>query len=284
MLVRAEAGLACDDVGESHVQSGRTQRDGRASPVLRPDALKPVLVIVHQDTSNPGHVGQWFSRAGHRLDIRRPYAGQDLPDTLEDHCGAVIFGGPQSANDRFAYIRQEIDWIGVALKEQKPFFGVCLGAQMLAHHLGARVDYCRNGHVEIGYHALKTTQAGRALCEFPEHAYQWHREGFELPRDGVLLATSDSTYANQAFQYGPAAYGVQFHPEITHVQINAWSGGNPMRLLMRGARPRQRHFDDHLAHAARVRVWLDAFLRQVMATPALPNRPSTKIAHEFAKS
>ena len=234
-----------------------------APPPWRKAAKLPVLVVLHQQNSNPGHVGQWFVRNGHALDIRRHFDGAPLPGTLANHCGAVIFGGPQSANDSHGYIRREIDWIGVALKENKPFFGICLGAQMLARHLGARVDHCRHGSVEIGYHAIRPTQAGESLA-LPSQVYQWHREGFDLPRDGVLLATSDEAYPNQAFTYGSGC-GVQFHPEITFAQVNHWSGSNAMRLLMRGARPRQDQIDGHLIQGARVHRWLDGFLGRWVA-------------------
>jgi GMP synthase (glutamine-hydrolysing) len=201
--------------------------------------------------------------------MRRHFAGEELPATLENHCGAVIFGGPQSANDTLKFIREEIDWIGVALKEKKPFLGICLGAQMLAQHLGARVDHCPHGRVEIGYHPVKATEAGRALCGLPEKVYQWHREGFDLASGATLLATTDSAYPNQAFSYGPAAFGVQFHPEITLAQVNRWSGSNPCRLLMRGARPRRAHFDDHLIYAPKVNAWLDRFLTRWVAASVM---------------
>ncbi|MDX2159058.1 MAG: glutamine amidotransferase [Hyphomicrobiaceae bacterium] len=215
-------------------------------------------MVLHQRHSNPGHVGRWFRLNGYSIDIRRHFDGDPLPPTLSGHCGAIIFGGPQSANDALDYIRREVDWIGVALKEQKPFLGICLGAQMLAHHLGARVDHCTRGTVEIGYHAIRATQAGAHLS-LPPVVYQWHREGFDMPRDGVLLATSDGAYPHQAFKYG-AAYGVQFHPEITFEQVNRWSGSNSMRLLMRGARPRHEQIDHHLVHSITVHRWLDRFL------------------------
>ena len=71
-----------------------------------------------------------------------------LPETLDDHAGAVIFGGPMSANDPDDYIRREIDWISVPLREQRPFLGICLGAQMLAMQLGARVAPHPEGRTE----------------------------------------------------------------------------------------------------------------------------------------
>lgn len=237
---------------------------GCASPptVLRPAVKKPVLIVVHQIHSNPGHVGHWFRRNGYPLDIRRHFDGDPLPVTLQDHCGAVIFGGPQSANDALAHIRREVDWVGVALKEEKPFLGICLGAQMLAHYLGARVDHCQRGSVEIGYHELAATPEGRAIGGMPERAFQWHREGFDVPAGARLLAQGSQAYPNQAISYGPAAFGVQFHPEITYTQVNRWSGGNSVRLLLRGAKPRQQHLHDHLVHAPRVATWLDRFLSQ----------------------
>ena len=248
------------DIGVDDESLGRS-----GSALLRHEpagaAKLPVLIVVHQVHSNPGHVGQWFARNGHRLDIRRHYEGDPLPETLAQHCGAVIFGGPQSANDNMGFIKREIDWISVALRERKPFLGVCLGGQMLAKHLGAKVDHCRNGTVEIGYHAVKATQAGDAMMgPMPSQVFQWHREGFEVPRDGTLLVTSDGAYPNQAFGVGRAAVGVQFHPEITHAQVNRWSGGNPMRLLMRGAMPRAEQIDTHLMHGPTVLAWLDQFL------------------------
>lgn len=225
------------------------------------EAKKPVLIVVHQVHSNPGHVGQWFRRNGYPVDICRHYEGQPLPTTLENHCGAVIFGGPQSANDKIDFIRDEVDWIKVPLREKKPFLGICLGGQMLAHHLGARVDHCCHGTVEIGYHRVKKTDSGRIIGPLPERVFQWHREGFDVPKGGTLLVTSDGAYPHQAFNYGNA-FGLQFHPEITFAQVNRWSSGNPMRLLLRGAMPRQTQMEVHLMEAHRVHHWLDHFLHR----------------------
>ena len=77
------------------------------------------------------------------------------------------------------------------LKEEKPFLGICLGAQMLARHLGERVFTHPEGKAEVGYYPIKPTPAGRAICDWPAHVYQWHREGFDLPRGTELLAEGD---------------------------------------------------------------------------------------------
>jgi GMP synthase (glutamine-hydrolysing) len=237
---------------------------GRGRP-----ANKPVLFVLHQEHSNPGHVGHWFRHNGHALDIRKPRFGEALPTTLAAHCGAVIFGGPMSANDKDAFIAAETAWIGVALREGKPLLGICLGAQMLANHLGGRVGFDRHAAVEVGYYSLHTTPAAGALGPFPAHVYQWHREGCELAAGARLLATSDGPFPNQAFAYG-AAVGVQFHPEITHAQIYRWTARSTGRLNMPGARPRQEHIVGHITHGPRVRAWLDRFLAHWLAGRAAP--------------
>src|SRR5215471_8896447 len=73
----------------------------------------PVLLVLHQETSTPGRVGSALRALGHPLDIRRPRFGELLPGTLDGHAGAVIFGGPMSANDNEDYVRAEIDWIEI---------------------------------------------------------------------------------------------------------------------------------------------------------------------------
>lgn len=234
---------------------------------LDQDEKKPVVIVLHQEHSNPGRVGQWFVANGHRLDIRRPRFGDALPETLEQHCGAVIFGGPMSANDADAYIKTETDWIGVALAEKKPLLGLCLGAQMLARHLGAEISLHSSGQVEVGYCDVSPTAEGErlGLGQWPQQFYEWHKEGFALPAGATPLAHSNGPFPNQAFVYGPAAYGVQFHPEITYAHILRWTGSNPPSLHAPGAQPPRAHIDGHFMHAARVSAWLDVFLTRWVA-------------------
>ena len=232
----------------------------------------PVLIIMHGERSSAGRIGQILEARGHTLDIRKPRFGCDLPKTLAQHAGAVIFGGPMSSNDPDDYIRAEIDFIGIALKEQKPFFGVCLGAQMLAMHLGARVAPHPGGKVEIGYVPVLPTDAGARLGPWPTQVYQWHREGFDLPTGSTQLA-SGTTYENQAFAYGPAAIGVQFHPEITYGLVNRWTIMAKDWQLRDGAQDRDRQFAAHLLHGAAVATWLDGVLDGWLA-----NRPGAGAA------
>jgi GMP synthase (glutamine-hydrolysing) len=229
----------------------------------------PVLVVLHQEHSTPGRIGQILKGRGYALDIRRPRYDDPLPDTLAGHSGAIIFGGPQSANDREDFVRREIDWIGVPIAEQKPFLGICLGAQMLAQKLGARVYPHPQGHAEVGYYPIRPTVAGRAVCEsWPDHVYQWHREGFDLPREAILLAEGD-TFPVQAFRYDGAAFALQFHVDVTHAMMCRWTTRGHARMELPGAKPRSAHFEGRLLHDADARAWLNAFLDCWLAAGAL---------------
>ena len=219
----------------------------------------PILIILHQEHSTSGRVGRALKQLGHGLDVRRPRFGDPLPQTLRDHAGAIIFGGPMSANDADEFIRREIDWISVPVKEEKPFLGICLGAQMCARALGGRVFCHPAGHAEIGYYPIRPTAAGLAVVDhWPEQVYQWHREGFDLPDGAELLAEGDM-FEVQAFRYR-RAYALQFHPDVTHAMMHRWTTRGHHRLEMPGAKPRAAHFADREVYDYSARAWLGLFL------------------------
>jgi GMP synthase (glutamine-hydrolysing) len=217
-----------------------------------------ILTVLHGELSTPGRIGLALRDAGYALDIRRPRFGDALPATLDEHVGAVIFGGPQSANDDDEIVRREIDWIGMVLKETKPFLGICLGAQMLAKQLGARVYKHPDGHAEVGYYPIRPTAAGREVCrEWPDHVYQWHREGFDLPHKAVMLAEGDS-FPVQAFSYAGRA------------TMCRWTTRGHERMSMPNAKPREAHFEGRLLHDAACRVWLADFMTHWLGSAAQP--------------
>jgi GMP synthase (glutamine-hydrolysing) len=220
---------------------------------------RPILIILHQEHSSSGRVGGALKQLGHGLDVRRPRFGDPLPETLRDHAGAIIFGGPMSANDADEFIRREIDWISVPVKEEKPFLGICLGAQMCARALGGRVFSHPAGQAEIGYYPIRPTAAGLAVVDrWPEQVYQWHREGFDLPDGAELLAEGDM-FEVQAFRYR-RAYALQFHPDVTHAMMHRWTTRGHHRLEMPGAKPRAAHFADREVYDYGARAWLGLFL------------------------
>lgn len=249
------------DTDRWRVAAGAAWCDGDG-PIRR---RSPVLMVLHQEQSSTGQVGQVLASLGLTLDVRRPRFGDPLPATLRRHAGVVIFGGPMSANDADDFVLREIDLVGLALRESCPYLGICLGAQMMAAQLGAQVRPHAQAHVEIGYHSIRPTAHAEIGGRWPRTVYQWHREGFALPTGAVPLATADGPFENQAFCYGQAALGVQFHPEITYAMVARWSGRNEHRLSEPGAWPRPTQLTDHITHGPTVRGWLDRLLADWLA-------------------
>lgn len=223
------------------------------------EAPRRILILAHDRGLPTGRIGQWLRQRDYELDIRCPRFGDSLPETLDGHAGAVILGGAMSVNDPDDYIRREIEWIAVPLKEDKPFFGICLGAQMLAKHLGAEVGTRRDGLVEAGYTPIEVSEAGRAIMNWPSHVYHWHREGFTLPRGAQQLASS-TLFENQAFRYGRHAFGVQFHPETTLARMHHLGVSAAHFLSLPGAQPSRAHIAAHNAHGETTRRWLHDFM------------------------
>ncbi len=247
---------------------------------------KKVLMILHQGHSTPGRVGAVLNALGARLDIRHPSLEEPLPKTLADHDGVMVFGGPMSANDEHDWLKREIDWLSIPLREQKPLLGICLGAQMLARHLGARVFTYPDRRGEVGYFPILPTPAADRLCaaRFPRCVYQWHFDGFELPRGARLLASGAKDFPTQAFSFGAGAIALQFHPEVTYHMMCRWTTRGAERLSRPGAQPRRGHLDGWFQHDGGVADWLGAFLPAWLAGAASRAEDGRRRADEAARA
>ncbi len=227
---------------------------------------RQALFVVHKDDSDPARVGAILSEYGFRIDRRCPNHGDPLPSSMEEHDVVVFFGGPQSVNDTETAdapgLRAELELIPVVLDSGTPFLGICLGAQLLAKALGARVDTHPDGWTEAGYYQVRPTLEGRQYFDGPIEFYQWHREGFDVPSGAKLLAVGD-IFSNQAFKYGDSAYALQFHPEVMEHIIQKWTRGSVNRLQMPGAQLREAHFDGFRKYDVAVDKWTKRFLARI---------------------
>ncbi|WP_336278634.1 glutamine amidotransferase [Bartonella sp. CB175] len=222
-----------------------------------------IAVVVHRKSTYTGRLEEFLQKSGFVLDIYRPILGQKLPDTLQNYAGAVILGGQMSVNDQDSYISKEIDWISLLLKEEKPFLGICLGAQMLARNLGARVGTRSDGIVEIGWYPLEATLKGKELMEWPEMVYHFHHEGiYDLPKEAVLLATGH-TYPTQAFRYGKNAWGLQFHAEFTLPMIRRLVINSVQDFTEKGAQPASAHLKGRLIYDKALSQWFESILQYI---------------------
>jgi GMP synthase (glutamine-hydrolysing) len=241
--------------------TGGTSQSGSGERTMQQSrTADPVLLLLHQNTSCAGAVGEWLKNHGYELDIRVPPLGDELPQTLEKHAGVIVFGGPMSANDDTPENKKEISWLSVALEEEVPYFGICLGAQMMVRHLGGEVRRHKDALVEIGYHPVEATKAGtKLLGDWPDHCFQWHSEGFTLPTGSTALA-SGTRFENQAFSYKDHVFGVQFHPEITRTIIKRWSTNAAHMLIKKGAHNAERLLADDQRYGATQLNWLHHFM------------------------
>jgi GMP synthase-like glutamine amidotransferase len=151
--------------------------------------------------------------------------GGDLPDWHEVDL-VLAMGGPMSVHDEaeHPWLAGEKRWIAEAVRAGVPYFGVCLGAQLLAASLGAPVHTGETPEVGVLPVAVAAAAAGDPVLgvlgeQFP--ALQWHGDAFGIPAGAVRLAGSQA-YPNQAFRFGPTAYAVQFHVEVTMEMLAEW--------------------------------------------------------------
>lgn len=154
------------------------------------------------------------------------YDGDGLPRHTSDLEGLIIMGGPMSVDDihEYPFLLPEVELIEKTLSLNKPVLGICLGAQLMAKALDARVY--ANRVKEVGWHGIELTKAASSDPLFsvfpsPMAVFHWHEDTFDLPKNAVHLARS-SRCENQAFRWGNNAYGLQFHLEVTPAMIQDW--------------------------------------------------------------
>ena len=232
--------------------------------------MSNILIVVHQEHSTAGRIGELLLERGHELTRCCPNMGDELPTNLDAYKACVMFGGPQSARDcDLPGLRAELDWLErCALPTQLPMLGICLGAQLLARVLGARVGPRGDGVVEIGYKSVQPTTAGTDFMGDTDCFYQWHSETFTIPDGAVHLARNDA-FDSQAFGWNDHAWAIEFHPEMTLDMVNRWctSDGGSDKLALVGAQAHVEQLSDFERHAPKSTAWLERFFDQYLLRP-----------------
>lgn len=176
-----------------------------------------IRLFQHVPFEGPGTIAQWASLRGHHLGKTCFFAGEPLPD-VGDQDWLVVMGGPMGVyeEDRFEWLAAEKQFISRAIGAGKTVLGICLGAQLIASALGARV-YPQT-EKEIGWFPLSLTAAGGSdpflsVLEGDPVVFHWHGDTFDLPEGAVSLARTE-VCRQQAFRYGERVLGLQFHLEM----------------------------------------------------------------------
>ncbi|MDT8320454.1 MAG: type 1 glutamine amidotransferase [Xanthomonadales bacterium] len=185
-----------------------------------------VLVFQHVAAEPLGTLDPMLRNRGHRIKYVNFHREPDARPDMRRYGALIVLGGPQMPDecDRYPHLRVEMDCIEEALKQQIPVLGICLGAQLLAYSLGGGVRALDEW--EMGWFELVPTAQAAAdplFCALvhPQPVFQWHGYTFDLPAGAVHLARS-ADCENQAFRYGPNAYGLQGHLELDERLINRW--------------------------------------------------------------
>jgi GMP synthase (glutamine-hydrolysing) len=188
--------------------------------------MSRIMVFQHVAAEPLGTLDRLIRERGHRVKFVNFDRQPDARPKLDRYRGLIVLGGPMNVEDRATrmHLQTEIEVIGEALAAGKPVLGICLGAQLLAHALGAQVR--RHDVSEIGWYDLQLSEAGHADPVFAAigaraPVFQWHSYTFDLPATATHLAHTP-TCANQAFRHGSNAYGFQFHLEMDHALIERW--------------------------------------------------------------
>lgn len=186
-----------------------------------------IHALYHVDFEELSHIKQWADSRGHNISITRFYNNDPLPDQ-DSFDWLVIMGGPMSIHDEaeFPWLADEKRFIQQSILEGKTVIGVCLGAQLIADSLGAKV--APSGIKEVGWMPIQLTKQGLEqplLKDLPKEAFtvfHWHGDGFDCPQGAIPIATSQA-WANQGFIYqtpkhkalGSWVLGWQCHFEVT---------------------------------------------------------------------
>ncbi|MFT3955457.1 MAG: type 1 glutamine amidotransferase [Piscinibacter sp.] len=193
--------------------------------------MKPVLVLQHMDSDGPAYLASWLRAGAVPFEVFNTAAGQEFPASMAGYAALAVLGGEMSVNDELPSLRRAEDLIRQAMATSRPVIGHCLGGQLIATALGARV--LDSPAPEIGWQRLDVAAGDEARAWFgeatPLTVFQWHFESFELPQGALPLAHSEAC-PRQAFALGPHL-AMQFHVEVDADKLALWSASRDETFL-----------------------------------------------------
>ena len=182
--------------------------------------MKPVAIFRHARTEGAGFLSEYLSESGIPWQLFKVDERESVPDSASGYSGLVFMGGPMSVNDDLPWIPPSLALIRQAVSMDIPVLGHCLGGQLMAKALGAKVG--KNPFREIGWGKVEVTAQKEfwfgGLDSF--ETFHWHGETFGLPEGAVRVLTG-IWCENQAFSIGPHL-AMQCHVEMTQDMVKSW--------------------------------------------------------------
>jgi GMP synthase (glutamine-hydrolysing) len=222
-----------------------------------------VRVIQHVDGEGLGLIAAALEREGAGFEVTRIDRDERVPRELGDAAGLIVLGGPMGAyeTEKYPHLRDELRLIEAALRVDAPILGVCLGSQLVAAALGARVAPAPVK--EIGWLPVTPKPAAasdRLFAPLPPSflALCWHGDAFELPAQAASLASSAQT-EHQAFRYGDLAYGILFHLEVTPLEVETMVDRSRDELHLAGVSGEELLADTHRSVARSAELGIPLF-------------------------
>ena len=198
--------------------------------------MKKVLVFCHVPHEGLGTIEPFLKHLAVDIEYCDLFRSDTVPSDPSTYDFIISMGGPINVDEteKFPFLKSERTFISDAIHAGKPVLGICLGAQLIARALGAKVY--PGTQKEIGWYPIRLSEAGKTDSAFANIGasepvvFQWHGDTFDLPKGAALLASS-AVYSNQAFKFKTSVYAFQFHIEITREMIYDWleKGGEELR-------------------------------------------------------
>ena len=237
---------------------------------MHKQARRTAIVLRHLNFEDLGSFESVLLGSGYRIRYVETCVADLADPSLHSADLLIVLGGPVGVyeQDRYFFLRNEIALLQQRLGRDQPTLGICLGAQLIAHALGANVypGPCK----EIGWSALQLTPEGattslRHLDQTKTHVLHWHGDTFDLPPGARLLASS-LRYERQAFAYGQRVLALQFHPEVTASGLEHWFVGHSHEISsVEGLNVKDLRYDT-LFNAPRLETAAARFFREWLQT------------------
>ena len=218
-----------------------------------------ILVLEHNGVGRIGTTGKLLTEIDLEYQVRTFKEDSYLPPDVNSLTGLIVLGGGASVNDdSCSFLKKETSFVEKVLSKNVPTFGICLGAQLVAKIMGAKVEKHPEGYSEIGYFEINGTDNHHNLFSEKGVFYQWHSEGFAIP-DGAKLVAEGEFFKNQAY-VAENLICVQFHPEIESDILFAWMRDYEDCLDVKGAQNAKIQLDLDKKHNQSNRRWYKSAL------------------------